>query len=573
MYVLNEKNYNQVLESNCTMPEKNLHFFDKAPSYLNPENNCQDEIEAPDDDCGVCAVFDLAGNAKHVMNAINIENANRGRASAGGSTINIETGELSFKKQLGHPRDLFTAQDLDHQVAHMAIGHTRYTTDSETTEANAQPFCVEDDRRRLVIAHNGNLNNKQEINDQLIHKDKAPGTSDSAIAAQLIFEAEGESWMEKFKTALPKLNGSFSLTAITDEGLIVARDPRGNRPLWIGYSADGDRIIVASESSSLENRGCTFFPVEPGTIIQISPQGEMIVQQYVENNSLEYARCMIEHTYFQRDDSRCEVPPYRKMSEIRQDMGKYLAQDDPLFNPESDEYLFREGSGITPDQVMIVGVPNGGLNFAKGYAEALGTEPSEVIKKIEDVRSFMEPPKDRLEAAKRKIAIHETNPGDLVGKTIILIDDSVIRGTMMKAAIEKLKKEYGVAAVHVRSGTSEIRNSCDLGVLIEAKDLLYNQCDGDPIRMAQQIQADSILFQSRENLLRAVWGDEEPDTVEEGIQQLQSERDYRAGEFCFGCMQKKKSGTLFVNPYVPAGEWMPLLKPKKQTREPETLYS
>jgi glutamine phosphoribosylpyrophosphate amidotransferase len=574
------------------MPLQEIHLHPRGAKCLETQV-LRTKEKIPDDDCGVVAVFSRRGNAAELTREFLYDLDNRGRSSAGIVWQENPSLHPDIKKDLGAPKQVFQEGEFDDISALVAIGHDRYTTNASTKKENAQPFLLKGENGTfLALAHNGNINNTDELKGNL--KGTYEGDSDSALFAQTVFEAKGKDWMEKLKNTLPMLNGSASFTAMTDKGIYVGNHYRDNRPLWIGKDEQGEVIAVTSESYPLERKGMMLRPVFPGEIIHINHDGEIKVERYIqkEDQLLErlkrFASCSIEYIYLQKEESRANWEPYEQMSSIRQRLGKLLAQSDPQFKNGVEAFL--QEYHIKREDLLVVGVPNGGLNFARGYAEQLGVqfgmngedifEPPQKSTKGYD-RSYMEADhtvtipqmgengnaqghlafkindksyeytidpeiiaslagqevSTRLLVALQKFKVKEQFQDKLKNKTVMLLDDSMIRGTVMQAVIMVLKK-HGVHVVHARSGCPIVKDGCKLGIVMEPSKLLYWKNQGNLHRMAQDIGAASVHYQDQEDLAKGMYGEETYKEYTRYIQQLGlSAQAYRKLGLCVACMQ------------------------------------
>lgn len=403
----------------------------------------------------------------------------RGQESAGIAVL-VDRSIRCYKDQ-GLASEIFNDEALRKLPdAAMAIGHVRYSTTGASCSENAQPIVIEYLRGRLAVAHNGNIVNGMEIKAEL---EKGgcdfTATTDSEVIATLIaYEALSCSNIEEaVAKAATRLRGAFSLVVLSSQGKLIAlRDGWGFRPLCIGEGSLG--LAVSSESCALESAGFEFLrDVQPGEMLVIDQKQQMVSSQVLEKDR--QGLCIFEYVYFARPDS---VIDGLSVYKARFRAGQVLAREYPV---EAD---------------VVCGVPDSGLEAAQGYSAASGIPfVSGFLKNRYIGRSFIFPSQKQRETAVRlKLNPLKTN---ISGKRIVLVDDSIVRGTTSAKIIKSLK-EAGAAEVHLRISSPPFKYTCHFGTDIDdAKNLIANQISQEELR--QRIGADSLGYISLEGLQEA----------------------------------------------------------------------
>ncbi len=403
----------------------------------------------------------------------------RGQESAGIAVL-VDRSIRCYKDQ-GLASEIFNDEALKKLPdAAMAIGHVRYSTTGASCSENAQPIVIEYLRGRLAVAHNGNIVNGMEIKAEL---EKGgcdfTATTDSEVIATLIaYEALSCSNIEEaVAKAATRLRGAFSLVVLSSQGKLIAlRDGWGFRPLCIGEGSLG--LAVSSESCALESAGFEFLrDVQPGEMLVIDQKQQMVSSQVLEKDR--QGLCIFEYVYFARPDS---VIDGLSVYKARFRAGQVLAREYPV---EAD---------------VVCGVPDSGLEAAQGYSAASGIPfVSGFLKNRYIGRSFIFPSQKQRETAVRlKLNPLKTN---ISGKRIVLVDDSIVRGTTSAKIIKSLK-EAGAAEVHLRISSPPFKYTCHFGTDIDdAKNLIANQISQEELR--QRIGADSLGYISLEGLQEA----------------------------------------------------------------------
>jgi len=387
--------------------------------------------------------------------------------------------------ETGMVGDVFDQSDLDQLNGSNGIGHVRYPTQGGLDECCAQPFSVSFKSGSLGLSHNGNLVNTDEVRQELAelgHAFTSNGDTE-VIAHDLARNLLEEDLVRAVKSTMSRIHGSYSLTIMHDETVLGVRDPNGNRPLCIGELDDG--YVIASESAAIDTLdGELIRDVKPGELVVLRPDGSGYDSyQLVERDNP--AHCFFEHVYFARPDS---VIDEELVYEVRRNLG---------------EALWRE-SGVETDVVMPV--PDSGRSFASGYAEAAAEDGADVefaeglMKNRYVGRTFIMPTQDERERAVRL----KLNPikSTIEGRSVTLIDDSIVRGTTSTQLVELLK-DAGAEEVHVRIGAPPIIAPCYLGIDMATREELI-AADRSVAEIQEFIGADSLSYLSIEAITEAL---------------------------------------------------------------------
>ncbi len=450
-----------------------------------------DIIPAPDIDptddhmheaCGVFAVWAPGEDVARVTYFGLYALQHRGQESAGIAT----TDGLSLRM---HAQMGLVAQAFDEPMlatlrgpkSRAAIGHTRYSTTGTNKAANTQPILVADGLLgELAVAHNGNITNALPLREELLAGGvRFEGTTDSEVAAHLIAVTPGADWVARLRTAMTRLEGAYSLTLLGRNAIYGVRDPFGIRPLCLGRLPSGGWVI-ASETCALQTVGARFErEVAPGEIVQIDADG---LTSWQTAPGHDQALCLFEYIYFARPDS---VMRGRSLYAARQAMGRILAEEHPA------------------DADIVIGVPDSAIPAAIGYAAASGLPYTEgLIKNRYIGRTFIQP--DQRMRANGVALKFNPLPEILEGKRVVVVDDSIVRGTTTPPIVALLRGA-GVREVHMRIHSPAIPHPCFLGVdLARREELIAHHLDVPGICRA--IGADSLGFLSLDGLLRAAGG-------------------------------------------------------------------
>jgi len=436
----------------------------------------------PKEECGVFGVKAFSTEAAGITYNALLALQHRGQEGAGIAVLNDSS--ILYHKNMGLVSEVFTSDVLSKlPKARMAIGHVRYSTTGTSSKEFVQPIVKEYLKGRIAVAHNGSIVNGAELKEKLYNEGcDFTATNDSEVISSLIaFEAlKCDSVEEAIKKALVQVKGAFSLVILTSKKKIIAvRDPWGFRPLCIGKNENG--VVVASESCAIESGGFQFIrDVEPGEMVVIDEFGNITSEiiMKAEKKGL----CIFEYVYFARTDSFIDG---LSVYDARFNAGVELAKEHPV---EAD---------------IVCGVPDSGLEAAMGYAhEANIPFVPGFVKNRYIGRSFIYPTQTQRETAVRI----KLNPlrANVEGKRIVLVDDSIVRGTTSKKIIMGLKAA-GAKEVHLRISSPPFKHACYFGTDVDNEDkLIANLMSVSQI--ADQIGADSLGYISEEGLIRACSG-------------------------------------------------------------------
>ncbi|MGI6213643.1 MAG: amidophosphoribosyltransferase [Christensenellales bacterium] len=400
----------------------------------------------------------------------------RGQESCGIAINN--NNKITCVKDVGLVSDVFNAHILDEMRGSIAVGHVRYSNFDNNTRENAQPLCANYVKGTLTIAHNGNIANAEQLRRELMDEGAIfQSTNDSEVIAFLIAKerTKSASIEEAVSKVMPRLLGSYSLIVMSPRKLIAVRDPYGIRPLCIGKIDDS--YIFSSESCALDAVQADFVrDVQPGEIVVISPAS---LYSLTEHCTVKSALCIFEHIYFARPDSVIDgVSVY----EARKNGGKILAKRFPV---EAD---------------IVIGAPESGIVSAIGYAEESKIPYSYgLIKNRYISRTFIKPGQDmRADSVAIKLNVLKHT---IAGKCVVVIDDSIVRGTTMMRII-KILRDAGAKEVHVRISSPPFSHPCHFGTDISnSKELTYDETKQDAVEiLRQKIGADSLCFLPKEEL-------------------------------------------------------------------------
>ena len=398
------------------------------------------------------------------------------RGQEGCGIVVNDDGVFEVHKDLGLVGDVFSQEKLEKfPQGNIAIGHVRYGTTGKTTVGNCQPLTVNHQKGKLAVAHNGNLTNALELRDQLeLEGAIFHTTSDTETICYWITRErlKCKSIEEAVKKAVCHLEGAYSLVIMSATKMIAVRDPHGFRPLCYGKREDGT-YVVASESCALDTVGADFIrDIEPGEMIVFSREDDKVnISEYKSENPYKNKHtCIFEYIYFARPDSFIDG---MSVHEARINAGKILASEYPV------------------DADVVVGVPDSGLDAAVGYSKE-SKIPYEIglVKNKYVGRSFIAPSQGmRTDMVRIKLS---PVPSVLKGKRVVLIDDSIVRGTTSKRLV-KLLYEAGAAEIHLRISSPPFRHPCFYGVDIDSEEYLIANHHSEE-EIAKMIGVDSIGF-------------------------------------------------------------------------------
>jgi amidophosphoribosyltransferase len=392
-----------------------------------------------------------------------------GIATADGKRIRIFTG-------MGRVSSVFTEKSLSQLIGHIAIGHNRYSTAGSSRAANAQPILVGNNLETISIAHNGNIINATHIYQELVTQGYTfHGATDSEVVANLILSSPGKNWVERIRYAMRRLQGAYSMVIMTSRELYAVRDPFGVRPLCLGMIDHG--WVVASETCALDHIGADFIrEIKPAEIVAINENG---VASY-PGESNRKGTCIFEFIYFARPDS---VIDGKLLYPSRQAMGVGLAREHPI------------------DADLVMGVPDSATAAGTGYARESGIPVVEgLIKNRYIGRTFIEPDQ-RIRDLGVKLKFNPLSQV-LDGERVVLVDDSIVRGTTTPSVVKILRKA-GAREIHMRVCAPPIRYPCFFGVDMATRRELIAAQKSIP-EICEFIGADTLGYLSIDGLIKAV---------------------------------------------------------------------
>lgn len=428
------------------------------------------------EECGIFGAIN-AGDAT-ALTALGLHALqHRGQEAAG--ITSFDGKEFYSRRGLGHVAENFsTSEAIAELPGFMAAGHVRYSTTGGAGLRNVQPLYADLASGGFAVAHNGNISNAQKLRGDLVRRGAIfQSTSDTEVIIHLVATSRYPTMVDRLIDALRMLEGAYSLIVMTPEGMVACRDPMGIRPLVMGRM--GDAVVFASETVAFDVVGAEVIrEVEPGELVRVDFDGKIESLHPFGQHSPR--PCIFEHVYFSRPDS---VFAGRSVYEARKAIGHQLAIESPV---EAD---------------LVVPVPDSGVPAAIGFAQQSGV-PFElgIIRSHYVGRTFIQPSDGaRHSGVKRK---HNANRSLVEGKRIVLIDDSIVRGTTSLKIVEMMR-EAGAAEVHFRVASPPTAHSCFYGVdTPERSKLLAARMDIEPMR--EFIKADSLAFVSIDGLYRAV---------------------------------------------------------------------
>ena len=434
-------------------------------------------VDRPREACGIVGIFapneDVARMAFFGLFALQ----HRGQEAAG---IAVSDGKvMRLHKDVGLVSQVFREQHLAELRGHYAIGHTRYSTTGSPSIRNAQPFMIETIHGPVALAHNGNLVNAAELRAELLAAGIGlSSSSDSEVMTMMLARNGGKTWVERIQHAMQRWQGAYSVVILTRDRVYAVRDPWGFRPLSVGLLPSGGHA-AASETGALRTLGCKAIrEVRPGEIVTLSDTALTVTQALPPAKPL--ARCVFEMIYFSRPDA---VWDGKSIHQVRQRLGHELARECPT---EAD---------------VVVPVPDSAIPAAIGYSMESGIPYNDGFIKNRYVgRTFIEPT-DSLRKRGVALKLNVINE-NILGKRVILIDDSIVRGNTT-GQIVRLLYEAGAEEVHVRVTCPPIAHPCFMGVDMGTYDeLIAHQRSIEEIR--QHIGAHSLYYLSLEGMRRAI---------------------------------------------------------------------
>ncbi|WEV45829.1 amidophosphoribosyltransferase [Streptococcaceae bacterium ESL0687] len=434
------------------------------------------EVKSLNEECGVFGVWGHDDASRITYFGLH-SLQHRGQEGAG--IVSNDQGKLLGYRNLGLLSEVFSDDStIDQLSGKSAIGHVRYATAGNGSVDNIQPFLFNFYDGQVALAHNGNLTNAKSLRRKLEEVGAIfHSNSDTEILMHLIRLSQAESFLDKLKESLNTVKGGFAYVLLTDDALYAALDPNGFRPLSIGQMKSG-AYVVASETCALDSVGADFVRhVNPGEVIIINDQG-ITIDTYTDE--VTPSICSMEYIYFARPDSNIAGV---NVHTARKNMGRALARE---------AYV---------DADMVIGVPNSSLSAASGYAEESGISYELGLVKNQYVaRTFIQPTQElREQGVRMKLSAVR---GVVEGKRVIMVDDSIVRGTT-SGRIVKLLKEAGAKEVHVRIASPPLKYPCFYGIDIQSRhELIAANHTIEEIR--EYIGADSLSFLSVDGVVESV---------------------------------------------------------------------
>ncbi|MBL8646880.1 MAG: amidophosphoribosyltransferase [Sphingosinicella sp.] len=430
------------------------------------------------EECGIFGVWGAEGSA--ALAALGLHALqHRGQEAAGITSYDGKT--FHSHRAMGHVAGNFDRDEVIRELpGEAAIGHVRYSTTGASALRNVQPLFAELSSGGFAVAHNGNISNATHVRRELNRRGSIfQSTSDTEVIIHLVATSTYRPLLDRVIDALKQVEGAYSLVMLTNEGLIACRDPLGIRPLVLGRRDDA--YILASETVALDVVGATYLrQIEPGEMVVINEKGLRSLRPFQAQRP---RPCIFEHVYFSRPDSLLDG---LSVYQVRKNIGAQLAMESPV------------------DADVVIPVPDSGNPAAIGYAQQSGL-PFElgIIRSHYVGRTFIQPG-DAIRNLGVKLK-HNANRPVIQGKRVVLIDDSIVRGTT-SVKIVQMMREAGAAEVHMRIASPPTRHSCFYGVdTPERAKLLAAQMDVQ--RMRDYIKVDSLAFLSIDGLYKALGED------------------------------------------------------------------
>lgn len=438
--------------------------------------------DKPRDHCGVFGLCASGQDAARLVFFGLLALQHRGQESAG--IASCRDGRIAAHRGMGLVSQIFRESTLRKLRGNPVIGHVRYSTEGSSELRNAQPTVLASQVGDFALAHNGHLANFQTLRSKLLKRGHGLSSAvDSEVIARVILASPGRTLSQKIVSGVSQIRGAFSLVILFQNQLFAVRDPWGIRPLVIG-KINGDNWIAASESTAINSLGGQVVrEVKPGEILSISAKGPKTIHQAKVRGS---GFCIFEYVYFARPDS---VLNGKLVHAVRNRAGQFLAKESPV---EAD---------------LVISVPDSGTSAALGFSAQSGIPFQEGLIKSRYIgRTFIEP-SQRLRdlGVKLKFAPLE---GVLKGRRVVVIDDSIVRGTTLKQ-LSAMLRQAGAREVHLRIASPPFKNICYLGVNVSQHcEIIASDHSVGEIRQA--LEVDSLAYLSLPGLKRAVgritWG-------------------------------------------------------------------
>jgi amidophosphoribosyltransferase len=427
------------------------------------------------EECGVFGIFnhpDAAALTALGLHALQ----HRGQEAAG--IVSFDGKHFHTERRLGLVGDHFTSRPVIERLnGRAAVGHVRYSTCGDTILRNVQPLFADLDSGGFAVAHNGNLTNARTMREALVRMGAiCQSTTDTEVILHLVARSEKRPFVEKFVEALLQIEGAYALVGMTNKKLVGARDPLGIRPLVLGRL--GDAWVLASETCALDIIDAEFVrEVENGEVVVITAQG---IESHRPFPPRPARPCIFEYIYFARPDS---IVGGRSVYAVRKQMGRELAREAPA------------------DADVVIPIPDSGVPAAIGYGRESGVPFELGITRNHYVgRTFIEP-----EQRIRKLGVrlkHSANESEVRGKRIVLVDDSVVRGTT-SGKIVQMMRDAGAREVHMRISSPPIKFPDYYGIDTPDREMLLAH-NNDLEGMRRFMGADSLAFLSVEGIYRAM---------------------------------------------------------------------
>lgn len=434
------------------------------------------EIRSLNEECGIFGVWGHEDAAS--VTYFGLHNLQH-RGQEGAGIVSNEEGKLHGYRGLGLLSEVFANEKRLNQLhGNAAIGHVRYATSGNGHVDNIQPFLFRFFDSEVSLAHNGNLTNAKTLRRELEEQGAIfHSSSDTEILMHLIRKSEGATFLDRLKESLNQVKGGFAYLLMTEDAMYAALDPNGFRPLSIGQIKNNS-YVIASETCALEAIGASFVcDVQPGQVVVINDEGLKID---VFTTETQHSICSMEYIYFARPDSNIAGV---NVHTARKNMGRALAKEAPI---EAD---------------MVIGVPNSSLSAASGYAEYSGI-PYELglVKNQYIARTFIQPTQElREQGVRMKLSAVR---GVVEGKKVILVDDSIVRGTTCQRIVQLLK-EAGAKEVHLRIASPPLKYPCFYGIDIKTrKELIAAELSNE--EMNERFGSDSLEFLSEGGLISSI---------------------------------------------------------------------
>jgi amidophosphoribosyltransferase len=453
------------------IPDRDLYLDQSADMLLDQS------ADKPEEACGVFGIYAPGQEVARLTYFGLYALQHRGQESAGIATFDGNT--IHHHKDMGLVSQVFNPKILAELPGQLAIGHTRYSTTGSSRKRNAQPVIVETPLGSLALAHNGNLVNTGELHEYLTNLGcELDTTTDSEMIALAIREEVngGKSWLDATISACQRCKGAFSLAIATPDGIMAIRDPNGIRPLVIGVMPDHPHhYAIASETCGLDIIGAEYLrDVNPGELVWIDDRG---LASFPITQEPQPKLCIFEMIYFARPDSWMNQ---ESLYSYRMRLGQQLAEESP--QPAD----------------IVIGVPDSGIPAAIGFSQVSGIPYAEGLIKNRYVgRTFIQPTQEMREAGIRM----KLNPlrDVLKGKRVIIIDDSIVRGTTSRKLVKALR-DAGATEVHMRISSPPVTHPCFYGIDTDTQDQLIAATKSiEEIRA--QIGVDTLAYLSWEGML------------------------------------------------------------------------